>query len=188
MSLETFDNKYTDKNWAHHYLSLYETLLRPISNTATHILELGVHQGGSIKLWLDYFPNASIYGCDIHNDLQRIKIPEVKTSDRIILHLGENAYTEKYVQNKFQNIKFDFLIDDGPHTLESQKDFIRLYAPLLNENGILIIEDILKIEYLDELINVTPDNLKSYIKTYDLRHRENGSWCDVVFVINKVNS
>ena len=40
--------------------------------------------------------------------------------------------------------KFDFIIDDAPHTLESMIDCIKLYHDLLTENGIMIIEDVQK--------------------------------------------
>lgn len=112
MSLTSLDNKYTDKNTIHSYLPLYETLLQPIKETARAVLEVGVYKGGSIKLWHDYFKNASIYGCDISDNILRESKPKlisklnrsrtriIKTlreSDRIILYLNEDSYTEQYV-------------------------------------------------------------------------------------------
>jgi hypothetical protein len=201
MSLTSLDNKYTDKNTIHSYLPLYETLLQPIKESARAVLEVGVFKGGSIKLWHDYFKNASIYGCDISDknlresklkfirNLNRRRTKFIKTlreSDRIILYLNEDSYTEQYV-TKFNNIKFDFMLDDGPHTLQSQKDFIKLYSHLLSDNGILIIEDVQDIKWIDELKNITPENLKQYIKIYDLR-KNKVRYDDIVFTIDKVNS
>jgi len=202
MSLTSLDNKYTDKNTIHSYLPLYETLLQPIKESARAVLEVGVFKGGSIKLWHDYFKNASIYGCDISDNIfrgaeKRLKlisklnrsrsriIKTLRESDRIILYLNEDSYTEQYV-TKFNNIKFDFMLDDGPHTLQSQKDFIKLYSHLLSDNGILIIEDVQDIKWIDELKNITPENLKQYIKIYDLR-KNKGRYDDIVFTIDKVN-
>ena len=37
---------------------------------------------------------------------------------------------------------FDIIIDDGPHSLESQLKFIDLYYPKTNLGGVVIIEDI----------------------------------------------
>lgn len=182
MSLVKLNNNLTDKNTIHSYLPLYETLLEPIKDTAANILEIGVYDGGSIKLWYDYFTKASIYGCDIRD---RLKIHELKTNYRIFLNLNENAYTKKYVQYYFENIKFDFILDDGPHSLSSQAKFIKFYSPLLSENGILIIEDVQNINCLEILINKTPKHLKHYIKTYDLR-KNKGRYDDIVFTIDKV--
>ena len=175
---------HTDKNTTHSYLPLYDNLLLPIRKTTKSALEIGVAHGGSIKLWHDYFTNAIIYGCDIED---RIVINDLKNNDKVILNLSENAYTEHYVKNNFKdkNMKFDFMLDDGPHSLESQIAFIKLYLPLLSDNGILIIEDIQRPEYIDKLKNITPKNFKQYIKIYDLR-KNKGRYDDIVFTIDKV--
>lgn len=182
MSLVELNNGLTDKNTAHSYLPLYQKLLEPIKNTSGNILEIGVYHGGSIKLWYEFFTNAKIYGCDIND---KLKIPELKKKSRIFLNLNEDSYTNKFVQTKFENIKFDFLLDDGPHTLESQENFVKLYSPLISKNGILIIEDIRDINWLEKLKDKTPNHLKQYIKTYDLRKNKN-RFDDIVFTIDKV--
>ena len=182
MNLVQLDNKVTDKNTVHSYLPLYDTLLEPIKHTDSNILEVGVHKGGSIKLWYDYFTRATIYGCDIEN---LITIPELTIDNRVVLNLYENAYTPEYVQKYFNDKVFNLLIDDGPHTLSSQELFIELYSPLLSENGILIIEDVQDITWLEILKNKTPQHLKQYIKTYDLRENK-GRYDDIVFTIDKI--
>ena len=71
MSLkELVDNSLTDKEKSHGYLDLYEKLLCNKKISAKNILEVGIgdfnlKNGGSIKLWYDYFVNATIYGIDI---------------------------------------------------------------------------------------------------------------------------
>jgi predicted O-methyltransferase YrrM len=182
MSLDKLNNNKTDKNTKHSYLPLYDTLLEPIKDTTGNILEIGVQSGGSIKLWHDYFTNATIYGCDVND---RVTIPKLKTNNRVFLNLHEDAYTKEYVQRNFENKNFDFLLDDGPHSLSSQEKFIELYSPLLSENGILIIEDVQNINWLEKLKNKTPQHLKQYIKTYDLR-KNKGRYDDIVFTIDKV--
>ncbi len=142
--------------------------------------------GGSLKLWRNYFKNATIYGLDIL-PVSRV-LDEIVHDDKIILYNDIDAYDSNFVKNNFssKNIKFDFILDDGPHTLESQKKFIELYLPLLESEGILIIEDILSISWFEELTSVTPEKFKPYIKTYDLRKNKN-RWDDLVFVIDKLN-
>ena len=112
-------------------------------------------------------------------------IHELKTNNRIFLNLNENAYTKEYVQKHFENKTFDFLLDDGPHTISSQKKFVKLYSPLLSENGILIVEDVREIGGLEKLEKATPNHLKQYVKTYDLR-KNKGRDDDIVFTIDKV--
>jgi len=66
MSLEKIvDNRRTDKNTIHSYLPLYQKLLISKKETAKNVLEVGIHNGGSIKLWNDFFINANIYGVEI---------------------------------------------------------------------------------------------------------------------------
>jgi len=62
-----------------------------------------------------------------------------------------------------------------------------MYSMLLENDGILIIEDIQDINYLEILKENTHPDLKPYIKTFDLRKNKN-RYDDIVFVIDKSNS
>lgn len=182
MSLkDLIDNSRSDKNTTHSYLDLYETLLFSKKQTAKNILEIGICEGGSIKLWYDYFINATIYGLDI----RKIKDVwnELKNKKRIKIGCFD-AYNDDFVNKKLNNIKFDMVLDDGPHTLESMQKCIKLYSSLLADDGILIIEDVQSIEWLEILSNDTPESLKQFINVYDLRANKN-RYDDIVFTINK---
>ena len=48
------------------------------------------------------------------------------------------------------------MLDDGPHTLDSMKQFIKLYSQIMSEDGILMIEDVQSIDWIDELKSVVP--------------------------------
>ena len=78
------------------------------------------------------------------------------------------------------------MLDDGPHTLESMKQFIKLYSKLMTDNGILIIEDVQSIKWIYILVNEVPEHLKQFIKVFDLRRNKN-RYDDIVFVIDKSN-
>ena len=99
---------------------------------------------------------------------------------------GVDAYSEEFVITNFVNrrIQFDFMLDDGPHTLESMITFIKLYSQLMSDNGILIIEDVQSIEWIAVLNEQVPEHLKQYVHVYDLRQNK-GRYDDIVFVINK---
>ena len=185
---ELVNNKHTDKNTVHSYLNLYENLLSTKKYTAKNILEIGIgypgSNGGSIKMWNDYFVNANIYALDIQhiNDVWH----EIKNKNRIKLITSTDAYDEIYFKELFldKNIKFDMMLDDGPHSLQSMKQFIKLYTQLLTEDGILMIEDVQDIGWIEELKKVVPDHLKEYIQSYDLRSIKD-RYDDIVFTINK---
>jgi len=185
MSLVSLINNIrTDKNTTHSYLELYERLLNSKKETAKNVLEVGICDGGSIKLWSDYFTNATIYGLDILN-INNIW-DELKHNDKIVLYTSTNAYNASFFQSNFldKNIKCDFMLDDGPHSLESMIQFIKLYSQIMTDDGILIIEDVQDIIWIDILKNIVPENLKQFIEVYDLRENKN-RYDDIVFVINK---
>ena len=187
MSLEEIvDNTKTDKNTTHSYLPLYQQLLASKKETAKNVLEVGIWNGGSIKLWSDFFTNANVYGLDIL-DYENIW-DGIKNNEKIILHINTDAYDNNFFINNFlnKNIKCDFMLDDGPHTLESMIQFIKLYSQIMTDDGILIIEDVASWDWIDVLKNEVPEHLKQFIKTYDLRSNKN-RYDDIVFTIDKLN-
>lgn len=187
------DNLRTDKNTRHSYLNLYEKLLCSKKYSAKNILEIGIGEGndgvcisngGSIKLWHDYFLNATIHALDIKH-ITTIW-DGIQNNEKIILYTSTDAYNEDFFTQTFlnKNIFFDMLLDDGPHSLESMKQFIILYSQIMATDGILIIEDVQSIEWTEELKKVVPIHLQKYIQIYDLRHIKN-RYDDIVFIINK---
>lgn len=77
------DNSKTDKNTTHSYLPTYQKIFANKKETAKHILEIGIGDnfcssgnGGSIKLWHDYFQNATIHALDIISFEYQYKIAE----------------------------------------------------------------------------------------------------------------
>jgi hypothetical protein len=188
MSLvELVDNSRTDKNTIHSYLNLYQTLLFSKKETAKNVLEVGICNGGSIKLWYDFFTNATVHGLDIINI--NTVWDELKNKDRIILHTSTNAYNTEFFTTTFLNssMKFDFMLDDGPHTLESMKQFVEMYSHIMTEDGILIIEDVQHWNWIEILRGCVPEALKQYVKVYDLRATK-GRYDDIVFTIDKSSS
>ena len=190
--IELVNNSKTDKNTTHSYLELYQKLLISKKETAKNVLEVGIgnfgeKNGGSIKLWKDFFTNATIYGLDIL-PIDRV-MDELLNDDRVILYTSSNAYDNNFFTTQFlnKNIKCDFMLDDGPHTLESMKQFIKLYSQIMTDDGILIIEDVQSWDWIDTLKNEVPDNLKQFIKVYDLRENKN-RYDDIVFTIDKSNN
>ena len=181
--IELADNSRTDKNTVHSYLDLYQQLLVSKKETAKNVLEIGIFRGGSIKMWSEFFTNAHVYGIDIM-DSKNIWSEIIK--DGITLYTSTDAYNETVFKEKFldNGIKFDVILDDGPHTLQTMKKFIHLYSQIMTDDGILIIEDIQSWDWIEALTNETPDGLKEYIKTYDLRKNKNRH-DDIVFTIDR---
>jgi hypothetical protein len=160
--------------------------LKGKKDTTKNVLEVGIYTGGSIKLWSDFFPNATTYGLDIIADHHIWD--ELKNKERIKLYTSYDAYDEDAFNKHFltKDTRFDFLLDDGPHSLESMKQFIKLYSQIMTDDGILIIEDVQSYDWIKVLKNEVPEHLKKYIKVYDLRQNK-GRYDDIVFSIDKFN-
>jgi len=172
-------NKSTDKNREHSYLPLYDKLLVDKRETAKAVLEIGIYAGGSILLWEEYFQNAIIIAMDIF--LQG-HIKEDFAGKRINTIVGD-AYTTDAVA-QFTGRKFDVIVDDGPHTIHSMLFAVEHYSGLLADDGIMIIEDVQDITWLERLHAAVPAELREYVTSYDLRANKN-RWDDIVFVIDK---
>lgn len=137
MTLNDIALKYgTDKSSdVHFYTRHYEKYFEPLRNKPIKLLEIGIQGGKSLKLWEEYFPNATIVGLDIHDcsymATERIKIVVGNQSD----------------QNRLKNISetygpFDIIIDDGSHHNEDMKLGVETLFPLLNKGGIYVVEDL----------------------------------------------
>ena len=183
------DDRLTDKNSTHSYIDLYQDLFGSKKESATHILEIGIGptahmNGGSISMWADFFTKAHIHAVDIIS-IDKVN-PNIIGHPRIHLHTSNDAYNINLFKNTFlsKNLVFDILLDDGPHTLESMIVFVKLYTRVMKHDGILAIEDVQDIEWIDKLREVTPRELLPYVEVYDRRDVK-GRYDDIVFVINK---
>lgn len=154
-SLNDFKNicktdKYDDYGFSgpgtgHNYVnSFYESICQPIKETATAVLELGVHLGHSHLLWSCFFPNANIYGIDYKN-------PPYPDHNRIKIYGNTDCYTSEAIAEleKCEPNGFDLIIDDGDHIPKSQFYVITNYFKLLKPGGHLVIEDIIGNDVLD---------------------------------------
>lgn len=152
----------TDKFFAHQYIEVYEAFFEPIRDSVKNVLEVGINTGNSHRMWRDYFHNANIYGVDICDfcggmaDEERI---DVRFMD---------AYSDDAIKS-FGDMKFDVVIDDGPHTLASQQFFVSEYSRLMSDKGILVIEDIPFAEWIPDIAVFVPDGLRMNSFSVDRR-------------------
>lgn len=169
----------TDKFTGHKYLDTYNEVLSSRKDSTKNVLEIGVSAGGSILLWRDFFQNANIYGIDIDDKPQSL----INDSMTRISFIKQNAYDVNFVQSNFidKNIRFDLIVDDGPHSLESMKFFAEHYSRILNNGGVLVIEDIPSIDWCPQIINHFSESLRNKARVVDLRPIQN-RWDDIMIV------
>ena len=187
------DNSHTDKNTTHSYLPLYNSLLYPLKEKAQNVLEIGIgdfgpKNGGSIIMWNNFFPNATVYGIDTLSE-DRV-LDELKNNNKVVLYTSTDGYNYNFIKREFidKNIKFDFIIDDGPHTLDSQLYASTNYFKKLKINGLLIIEDIFDFNFVNEIENHVKNTLPSdsyEFKCFDFRKSKN-RFDDVIIEIKRL--
>jgi hypothetical protein len=140
MSLTNIFNKYnSDKNSSfHNYCRQYESILAPYREKEIRLLEIGVLGGESLKIWREVFPNAKvILGVDInpacvqfHDAANGVYVEIANATQKQVLEHLSKTYGP-----------FDVILDDGSHC---DKDVIETFEhgfPLLQDNGIFIVED-----------------------------------------------
>lgn len=170
-------NLVTDKNSLHSYCDhFYEQEFKRYKNKTIKLVEIGVDQGGSLMLWANYFTMGQITGVDV--EWRGNCIEDCKKYQNISL-MQCNAYDYSFAAN---TTKIDILIDDGPHSLDSQLFTVKILSNKINPGGILIIEDIESDANLQALINAVPFHLKPYVEVKDLRSIKN-RYDDLMLII-----
>jgi hypothetical protein len=102
------------------------------------LLEIGVHKGGSLHLWRDYFPRSTIIGIDR-------RLPQhFEAGGRVQLFEGnqiDKAFLSK-VANWTAPEGFDIIVDDASHVGElTRTTFWHLFDHHLKPGGLYAIED-----------------------------------------------
>lgn len=170
----------TDKQTLHSYGPVYEELMRPLMDKECAVLEVGVQLGGSILLWHDLLPKGFVIGVDIEKSYHE-SIPTRMDEKRHAL-LIQDAYTPETIDciKELAPNGLDLAIDDGPHSLQSQIDFLRLYLPLLKKGGVAVVEDIQSPSWYDSLLAEVPSTMS--IEEVDIRGRK-GRYDDLMLVV-----
>ncbi|SUS06009.1 conserved hypothetical protein [uncultured Defluviicoccus sp.] len=135
--MELFNHSRYDTDKGVNYLRYYEHFFRPLRNQPVNLLELGIHRGGSLRMWRDYFPLGKIIGVDLAP-------PQMEPVTRLHTFAGDASDPETFQRIEQQTgcSSFDIIIDDASHVGSiSKKSFELLYVERLAKGGIYVIED-----------------------------------------------
>lgn len=120
------------------YLENYQHYFGSLKENPVALLELGIHRGGSLLLWNDFFSKGTILGLDLH------AVDLSDQSERIATCQGRQQDTELLDQfvEEHAPAGLDIVIDDASHFGEATKiSFWHLYENHLKPGGIYVIED-----------------------------------------------
>lgn len=163
----------TDKGECHSYIQeYYNSEFADKRDKGIKILEIGLAYGGSARLWKHWFINGEVYIVENDSNLYKpIEGVDIRLAD---------GYSQSTVES-FEGIEFDYIIEDGPHTFESQLFTVKYWAEKLKPGGKLILEDIQSLDWFDIFAEATP--YKS--RVVDLRLAK-GKGDDLIFEITKI--
>ncbi len=136
--------KFNDKNTIHSYLPIYEDILAPYRETGERVCEIGLFDGHSYRMFLEYFHNADVHGIDCdqqpHGGMADLRPLIAEYPHRVHIFDATDA---KMVAEKFGGGNlFSLVIDDAAHNIEQQMQLIDVWRPYLSPGGIMITEDI----------------------------------------------
>jgi hypothetical protein len=105
-----------------HFTQIYDLAMRGMRNKPVRLLEIGVANGNSLRMWAEYFPKATIFGADIadksHIDTARIKTFRCDQGDR-----------DSLLDLIRQTGDVDIIIDDGSHVVRHQQLTLAMLKP-----------------------------------------------------------
>lgn len=122
------------------YIEAYDRYFDSFRNMEVNILEIGAQNGGSLEIWLKYFPNArTVTGVDINPACATLTFED----PRIQLIVGDANETDTASRILDRaTAPFDIIIDDGSHKSSDVVKSFALYFPKLATGGIYIMEDV----------------------------------------------
>jgi hypothetical protein len=127
------------------YCRHYDKLFSEARAKTIRMLEIGVGGGESIRGWLDYFPNVSLFGVDIVSGTNNwdtanaMKLIEPRYTF-VQGDQGIPSFWEKFIGE--HGAGWDFVADDGSHVnTDIIVSFIALW-PYVKPGGFYAIEDL----------------------------------------------
>jgi hypothetical protein len=100
------------------------------------VIEIGVETDRSIRMWEEFFPNATIYGLDIDANCKQVEGGRRKV---FIGNQADEEFCARVIEETGGAI--DIIIDDGSHLVEHQVKTFNLLFPAMSDHGIYVIED-----------------------------------------------
>ncbi len=131
----------TDKWGGHWYTPHYHRHFQHLRLKRFSMLEIGIggyeiaaNGGESLRMWKEYFPLAKIVGLDCFD-----KSPH--NEDRIVTVCGDQTDENLLMRVNEEHGPFDIIIDDGSHLNAHVLKSFEIMFPLLNADGIYVVED-----------------------------------------------
>lgn len=131
-------DKGTEANESHGYTETYASCV-PHSGPFK-MLEIGVFQGSSVRMWLSYNPVIRLSVVDI-SQLSLTAFDNSLCEHVYLADQGSRSDLKKIVAENLRE-PFDIVIDDGSHEMEDQQISLAALFAVLKPGGRYFIEDL----------------------------------------------
>lgn len=124
------------------YMDIYSMYFGPIKDAKITMLEIGIRDGSSLRIFRDYFKNGEILGLDID--------PGTAFKEhRITSYIGSQSSPDIIKKIFEDNPLINIVLDDGSHVNKLTIASFKLIFERLPKGSIYIIED-LACSYLED--------------------------------------
>lgn len=202
MTLRSLGALYGTDKVAHGFCDTYDNKFGSVKSTVLQVLEVGVFFGSSLRMWQDYFPQATIHGIDTFEGLQG-NGSRFPNADKFYKEWTEGTYNTpriklykcdqsreidlvKFaVEMKSQGIRFDIIVEDGSHLMRDQQITLKHLFPLVKSGGYFVIEDIHT--SLQEYADILPDKSNTTLTMIN-RYQSTGTLDSIYTDLSEVKS
>lgn len=125
------------------YCRHYEQFFAPLRDQPVKFLEIGVGGGESIRGWLDYFPNAQVFGVDIVHDTNPWDSPGTMHHPRyrfVTADQSSDVFWQCFIADFHGD--WDVICDDGGHASNQIITSFNHLWPVVKPGGLYIVEDL----------------------------------------------
>ncbi|HZF27619.1 MAG TPA: class I SAM-dependent methyltransferase [Gammaproteobacteria bacterium] len=121
-----------------HYFETYASVLAPFAKRPIRLLEIGVYNGSSVRMWREYLhPDSVIVGLDIDEACKQYDRPD----ENVHIRIGDQSTPGvRRLVDEFG--PFDLILDDGSHMCSHMvASFNHLFLEGLKNPGVYVVED-----------------------------------------------
>jgi hypothetical protein len=113
--------------------AVYHQYMKTWRGDSFSMLEIGVLDGASLRMWHSYFPKANVIGLDID--------PRVSVMEREGFRILVGSQTDESLLAQTNPSNLRLVIDDGSHVNELTIETFRYVFPKLRPGSLYVIED-----------------------------------------------